>query len=113
MSITSIVHEDIDMAVDCDGLFGNSVEFVQRRGDIKFKDSCTLVLEIIKLCEGSSTTCCDDLVTSLQRSDGEITAQSRSTGCEDDYKIDEGKFAYEVPVMSQTSCLDIMMVRRC
>ena len=54
--ISSVVHNDVDVSVDRDGLSSNRMKFGQRSRDVEFKSRSALLLELIEFGEGTSAS---------------------------------------------------------
>ena len=93
-------------------LFSNTMERFQWRCHIQLEDVGTLVFQVCEFCKRTTASGSDDFIPTIQSSYRQVTSETRPKY---DYsKMDDmihgGKSTYEVPVMSQTSCLDMIVL---
>lgn len=77
IDVTCVIHDDVDLAVDCDGLLGDGLEVGEQGGNIELKYIRALHFELFDSFRNRATAnCCDDLVAALESCDCEIATET-------------------------------------
>lgn len=102
--LTCIVYNSINMAVNCNGLSGNLLEFVQAGCNVERQYIGTQRGEVLDLVERLGSGGGNDLVTTFQSSNGHLATNSRPeiTRVSIAFKLMVAQSTYEQPVMTHT-----------